>query len=532
MALFGKWSRRALLQSSGLAAAAPIAALTPAAAQAQGAAGAVSLPRLTGHERDNLFTRIGVRPLINARGTYTIISGSRSLPEVKRAMYEASHYYVQLDEMMDGIGARLAQLTGAEWGIVTTGCEAAICLATIACIAGTDIEKVQALPLVKAKDQVIIPNHSRNQYDIGVRMMGTEVVEVASPEELRAKISARTAMIYIMAGPRASTGPLSTANICAIAKERGIPVFVDAAAEEPVRPNIHLAAGATLVGYSGGKCLRGPQSSGMLIGDKSLCKAAYFQAAPHHAYGRALKCSKEEAMGLLAAVEQWYKRDHAAEQKMWRGWLQTIEARLKPLPSTTFEYLEPNDLSNRAPRLRVRWDATRLGITGTELQAKLDAAPQRILLESAQGRRPDAMASSLSIMPYMMDPGEDRIVADAIFAILSNPGRFSDPPVPIGAMASIGGAWAVTVTYPHGEATHRFTLEQSGAEVTGQHRGELYGGAIRGLVRAGTVELRSSMQIPANNIGWTFRGNVSGNRMSGTADMGEYGAAQWTAVKA
>src|SRR6476620_7564883 len=113
--------------------AAPIPALTPEAEQDQGRGATVALPRLTGHERENIFTRIGVRPLINARGTYTIISGSRSLPEVKRAMYEASHYYVQMDEMMDGIGARLGQLMGAEWGIVTTGCEAAICLATIAC---------------------------------------------------------------------------------------------------------------------------------------------------------------------------------------------------------------------------------------------------------------------------------------------------------------------------------------------------------------------------------------------------------------
>jgi seryl-tRNA(Sec) selenium transferase len=529
MALFGKWSRRELLKSSGLAAAVPVAALAPAPATAQGT---VSLPRLTGHEANNLFSRIGVRPLINGRGTYTIISGSRSLPEVKRAMYEASHYYVHLDEMMEGIGARLAQLTGAEWGITTTGCEAAICLATIACIAGTDVEKSLALPHRMAKNQVIIPSHSRNQYELGMRMIGVEMVEVSTPEDLRAKISDRTAMIYIMASPRALTGPMSTANICAIAKARGVPVFVDAAAEELSTPNIHLAAGATLVGYSGGKCLRGPQSSGMMIGDKNLCKTAYFHAAPHHTYGRALKCSKEEAMGLLAAVEQWYKRDHDAEQKMWRGWLQHIEARLKPLRSTTFEYLEPNDLSNRAPRLRVRWDANVLGITGSELAARLDAGTPRILLESGQGSRPNAMASSLSIMPYMMDPGEERIIADAIFAILSNPGRFTDPPLPpSGVPAPVGGTWNVTMTYSRGEAGQQLLLEQAGDAVSGQHKGELFAGAVRGTVRAGTVELRSSMVNPGNNFSYTLRGTVSGNRMSGTADMGEYGMATWTAVK-
>jgi seryl-tRNA(Sec) selenium transferase len=525
MGLFNApWSRRGLLKGLGLT---PVALAPAARAQAAPA----RLPRLTGLEKDNLFTRIGVRPIINGRGTYTIISGSRSLPEVKQAMFEASHYYVHLDEMMDGIGARLAALTGAEWGIATNGCEAAITLATVACVAGSDVEKCLALPYTKARDQVIIPSHSRNQYELGMKMVGVELVEVASPEEMRAKLGPRTAMVYVMASPRTLGGPMSIANICAMAKEKGVPVFVDAAAEEPLKPNIHLAVGATLVGYSGGKCLRGPQSSGMLIGDKSLCKAAYFQAAPHHAYGRALKCSKEEAMGLLAAVEQWYRRDHDAEQAMWRGWLRTIEARLKPLPSTGFDYLEPNDLSNKATRLRIKWDANVLGITGTEVVDRLDAGTPRILVEGGTGRRPDQMASTLTIMPYMMDPGEDRIIADAIHAALTNPGHFENPVVPSGAAASVGGAWAVTVSYPRGEASHTLTLQQNGDAVTGAHKGELFTGTLRGTVRAGTVELRSTMSNPGNNFSYTFHGTVSGNRMSGTVDMGEYGPASWTAVR-
>jgi hypothetical protein len=118
-------------------------------------------------------------------------------------MFEASNYFVQLDEMMDGIGAQLGKLTGAEWGIATTGCEAAICLATVACIAGTNVEQCQALPYIKVRDQVIIPKHSRNPYDFGVRMTGAEIVEVDSEEALRSKISKRTAMIYILSGPAA-----------------------------------------------------------------------------------------------------------------------------------------------------------------------------------------------------------------------------------------------------------------------------------------------------------------------------------------
>ena len=524
--MFGRWSRRDLLKSSGAVAGAvaPVAlASVPAVAQ--------PLPALSGTDADNLFTRIGVRPILNAKGTYTIISGSRSLPEVKQAMFEASHYYVHLDELMDGIGAELAKLTGAEWGIATNGCEAAIVQATVACIAGTNVEKAQALPHIKAKDQVIIPRHSRNQYDIGVRMVGAEVVEVETADDLRRAMTARTAMIYVMSSPSEARSVLPIAAICAIAKEKNIPVFVDAAAEEPLRPNIHLAAGATLVGYSGGKCLRGPQSSGMLIGQKDLCKAAYFNAAPHHNYGRALKCSKEESMGLLAAVRQWYRRDHDAEQRMWRGWLENIEARLKQLPSTRFEYLQPDDLSNRATRLRIHWDARVLGITGTELQARLDAGNPRILVDSASGARPDRMESALTIMPYMMDPGEDRIVADALFAGLSNPGRYENPPVPKGALAQLSGNWAVTIKYVRGQGEQQFTLQQTGGALTGTQKGELYQGALTGVVRANTVEMRSRMPVPGSVVDWRFKGTASGNAMSGTVDLGEYGIVPWTATK-
>src|SRR5258706_5925426 len=135
MGLFGKWSRRDLLKTSGMAAGAlATIAVTSAPASAE-------TITHSGTEKDNLFTRIGVRPMINGRGTYTIISGSRSLPEVKQAMFEASHYYVQMDEMMNGISAELDRLMRAEWGIATNGAETAICLATITCIARANVEK-------------------------------------------------------------------------------------------------------------------------------------------------------------------------------------------------------------------------------------------------------------------------------------------------------------------------------------------------------------------------------------------------------
>ena len=531
-----RWSRREVIKQSGMLSAFGAAtAVSPLAASAAVLADPQAknaLPKREGTDSDNLFTRIGVRPIINGRGTFTIISGSRSLPQVKQAMYDASFYFVHLDEMMDGIGAQLGKLTGAEWGIATTGCEAAICLATIACIAGTNVEQCQALPYIKKRDQVIIPKHSRNPYDVGARMVGAEIVEVGSEEEFRAKISDRTAMVYILSSPAAEKGSLSIKNLCAIAKEKNVPVFVDAAAEEPVYPNIHIAAGATLVGYSGGKCMRGPQSSGMLIGQKDLCKAAYFQAAPHHCYGRALKCSKEEAMGLLAAVQQWYKRDHDAEQREWRSWLNNIEARLKPLPSTSFDYLEPEDLSNKSPELRINWDANVLKITGTELVAHLDAGTPRILVGGSKGTRPDMMNSSVTIMPYMMDPGEDRIIANAIYEALTKPGPYENPVIPSGTPVPVQGTWAVTIQYPRGIGEQKFTLEQNGNNLTGTQNGEIYNAKFKGTIHANQIELQSNMEVGGNTIPWTFKGNVDGSNIAGSVHMGEYGDATWKATRA
>src|SRR5262245_15365648 len=180
----------------------------------------------------DIYASIGVRPLINCKGTFTIITGSQSLPEVKAAMDQASRRFVQLDELMEAVGKRLGELTGAEWGIVTAGCSAAETLATCACVAGSNPEKMQRIPDLRGmKDEVIIPRYSRNQYDHGIRMVGVKVVTVDSIEECEAAFGPRTAMVYIMAS-RPDTGPLGLEPISRLAKARGVPVLVDAAAED------------------------------------------------------------------------------------------------------------------------------------------------------------------------------------------------------------------------------------------------------------------------------------------------------------
>jgi uncharacterized pyridoxal phosphate-dependent enzyme len=520
-----KLSRRKFVQGSVMAGAA--SSLLPDTGHA-------AKPTTSTPAGPNLYEQIGVRPLINAKGTYTIISGSLSLPEVKQAMEEAGRHYVNMDELMAAVGGRLAKITGAEWGIVTAGCAAAITGATAACIAGTDPEKSQKMPyLVKGglKSQVIIPKHSRNPYDIGTRLLGVDVVEVETPEQLDASMGPQTAMIYILSSPAAASGPLSIAHICQAAKEKNIPVFVDAAAENLTIPNIHLAAGATFVGYSGGKCLRGPQCAGLLLGRKDLVQAAWFQAAPHHNVGRSLKVGKEEIMGMLTAVEMWTKRDHDAEWNTWKTWLGTIEAKVKPLPSVTTEYLMPEDLSNHSPRLRVKWDGNALKITGDELAKTLDAGTPRIQFDEWSGSRPDQMESSVTIMPYMMMPGDAQIVADALFATLSHPPKFSALEIPQGEPANVAGIWHVKMVYSCGEGGQRFLLEQQEGVVTGVHQGEIYYGNLTGKVHAQQVSFRSVMPVGGNVIEYSFAGSVAGNSMSGTVELGEYGHAQWSATK-
>src|SRR5690606_5812501 len=283
-----------------------------------------------GKNSKSIYTSIGVRPLINARGTVTIIGASRILPEVQQAMDAATREYVQLDELMEGVGKRLAELTGAEWGIVTSGASGAITAATAGCITGGDPDKLWQLPdLHNLKDEVIIPSYSRSAYDAAARAVGVRMVEVENLDELKAALGPRTAMIMVMAGSRSENGPLSLKEIASLAKPMDIPILVDAAAEGLPVPNPHLAQGADLVAYSGGKYLQGPQCSGLLLGRKDLVQASWITVAPHHGFGRGFKVGREEIMGALAAVEMWIKRDHEGIMKLWNARLEHISKKLQ-----------------------------------------------------------------------------------------------------------------------------------------------------------------------------------------------------------
>jgi L-seryl-tRNA(Ser) seleniumtransferase len=479
----------------------------------------------------SIYQSIGVRPLINCKGTFTIISGSQTLPEVKRAMDEASRHYVDLDELMDGVGRRLADLTGAEWGIVTAGCAAAMTHVTAASIAGTDPEKMQRLPyLAGLKSEVIIPEYSRNVYDHAIRMLGVKTVTVHDKAEFEAAFNERTAMVYVLAG-RGDTGPLGTEALSAVARQKGVPLMVDAAAEDLTIPNVHLARGATVVGYSGGKCIRGPQCAGLLLGEKNLLQAAWANSAPHHAFGRSLKVGKEEIMGMLAAVETWVKRDHKAEWAQWEAWLDRISKRVTQVGGVTTEVRQPEGLSNHAPQLILHWDGARLGITGQEVSKLLLNTDPRIVLAGARGARPQRMESMVSIMPYMMIPGDEKVAAERLYAVLSKPPKFEAAPPPAGETANVAGQWEARVEFLRGSARHTLILEQKGSDLMGTHRTEILSGDLHGTVAGNEVSFRSSHRYEGTRLSYEFAGTVGGDAMEGRVNLGEYGEARWTAKR-
>jgi D-glucosaminate-6-phosphate ammonia-lyase len=330
-----------------------------------------------------IYQSIGIEPVINCKGTFTAIGGSIELPEVRKAVDSAAMNYVVIDELAMAVGRRLAEITGAEWGMVSSGCAAGIKHVAVACITDGDPEKLVRVPDLSGftKTEVIIPRYSRNQYDHAIKNAGVDVITVDTMDELKHAISSRTAMIYLFSAPREyDEGPLSIENIVPVAKENNIPTFVDAAAEVLTIPNIHLKRGATVVGYSGGKAIRGPQCAGLLLGNKDLLFSAWQASSPHHGPGRDNKVGKEEHLGMLAAVEAWLKRNHPEEEKTWISWMEYISKKVTAINGVTTKITEPKGVDNRSARLSITWDPEVLNITGEEAVDDLASNKPRIIL--------------------------------------------------------------------------------------------------------------------------------------------------------
>ncbi len=458
----------------------------------------------------NPYANLGVRPFINCCSVRTVHGGSLMLPEVRDAVAAASRMFVNLDELMEAASARIAELTGAEWGIVTCGSAAAVALGTAACVAGNDPVKMLKLPFTEGiANRVIMPKNQRFAYDQAIRMIGTHIVEVETRAELDEALKEPVAMVCLL-GTHEHLSALRMEEIVSVVKPLGIPILVDAASEHLENPSPWLVRGADLVVYSGGKFLRGPQTSGLLLGRKDLVKAAWRNASPHQALGRPMKVSKEDIVGLVTAVEYWFKtRDAAAERRRWEADIAAISAKLGTVAKG--EIVEPKGVE-RVPRLRVSWDAARTGLDGEALRLKLLEGTPRIMLDDMS-----ANANSIEIEPFGLQAGEAEAVGNAIAVALStNAAEPAPPPV----AAGVAGEWEVTVTFLHGARTHRLRLGQSGAAIEGEQSSEAFSGPVTGRLTPEGVRFDFDTRYEGSIIRYSFAGQVAEGAMGGTVEFG------------
>jgi len=370
----------------------------------------------------DIYRRLGVRPIINARGTHTRLGGTLIRHEVLDAMREAASAYVVLDELQDKASEVIARATGAQAGIVVGGAEAGLLIGTAAILAGADPAKIAQLPVTDGmRNEAIMHRAHRNGYDHGVRAAGAKIVDIGYGSstlayQLQAAINERTALVVYLMSPWASHGALSLEKTCEIAHEANIPVLVDAAAMLPPTNSLQrfIAEGADLVTFSGGKGLMGPQSSGILAGRADLIRAARMNGNPNHSIGRAAKAAKEDIVGLIVALENYMQRDHDADMASWRAQAEWMLQRLNDYPDVGASYLH-DGREHPVPRVELVFGPDS-GIDAHELVVALEEHDPRVFLFEPTG--PSATPNSIVINTQTMQPGEEQLVVQALREVI------------------------------------------------------------------------------------------------------------------
>ena len=478
---------------------------------------------------ENLLKSIGVEPFVNCKGTNTIMGGSVVRPEVKLAMDSVSTLNVQMDELAFGIGKRLAELTGAQWGIVTAGCAAGIKMVTAASLTGGDPEKLLRIPDLTgfAKSEVIIPLSSRNVYDHAVRNTGVKVITVKSLDELQKSINSRTAMIYMTPSEK----EFSIANVSKIARPLNVPVFVDAASYILTFPDVHLAQGADAVGYSGGKGIKAPGCSGLILGRKDLLMSAHQVNSPHHGFGRDNKVGREEHIGMLAAVEASASLDHAKEMNLWVSYLETIGNKVGVIDGikTTITRPDPQLLHHVTPYLHIRWNPEVLHVTGQEVAEELGTIAPRIAV--AVGNDEPGL-TGIMLVGYMMIPGNDKVAAKRIFEVLSRKRQPKVIPEMKNPVMNMIGDWDLEVEYFSSKVTqHLFIDTQDGNWITGIFKTDLSSRPFSGSIDGNEVKIVCEYFVPGDRILTTMQGYIEAGVLSGEMDFHEFNTAKFTAKK-
>ena len=416
-----KMSRRKLLHKGGCGVLA-------------GAVGACVSPALRASEPSSAptpatgvdyYQKLGVAPFINAAGTYTVFSASTMPDEVQAAIALASRQPVNILELRDAAGEYLAKRLKCEAALVTSGAAAALTVGTAACITLGNKNAILNIPtdMTGLRNEVIVQKAHRYDYDHAIRNCGTRYVEVETLDDYERAFNDKSVMALFFNA--AEGGKISREDWIRVAHQHNIPCFNDAAADVPPISNLwnYTQMGFDLVTFSGGKGLRGPQCTGLLLGRKDLIEAAKLNNSPNsNTVGRGLKVAKEEVVGLVAAVDWFLSQDDAALEAEFRKRAELIAARVKTIPTVDTKIFIP-PVANHVPHLLITYDQNRFAISATDVAQKLRQGSPRIELNPGTGGAPASAglpggANTIIVGVWMLQPGEDAIVAERLHQVL------------------------------------------------------------------------------------------------------------------
>jgi L-seryl-tRNA(Ser) seleniumtransferase len=378
--------------------------------------GALGDASAAGAPTRSVYEALGLKHIINATGTVTVLGGSVMPPEVVAAWVDASRHFVNLLELHDRVGQRIAELIGVEAALVTTGAAGALLLATAAVVTRGDPERIRRLPDTRGmKNEVILQKGHHSCYDNQLTDVGVQLVEVETPADVRRAINERTAMMFFMNVAEAN-GRIGRDEWLALARRHRVPTLLDAAADVPPLERLagYNRVGFDLVAFSGGKAMRGPNDTGLLLGRRALIEAAKRNTNPHcGTIGRMMKVSKEDMIALLTAVERFVRLDHAAQTREYERQIGVIEAAVRDIPSLQTERIVPA-IANHVPHVILAWDEKRLKVTRARLTRELMEGDPAIQI----GRVSGTGERGILISVLTLKEGEERIVAERLRRIL------------------------------------------------------------------------------------------------------------------
>ena len=364
--------------------------------------------------RRDFFKELGLRTFINAAGTYTSMTGSLMPKEVSDAISYGTTEYVNLDELQDKVGERIAELLECEYATVSSGCFGAMSIGMAGILTGMDPKKVKQLPNTEGmRNEVIIQESHTIGYAQALTNVGAKVVKIKTARDLEKAINKNTAMLWFL-NANTDQGAIKWEEFIALGKKYNIPTFIDCAADVPPVENLFkfTKMGFDLVAFSGGKGIRGPQSAGLLLGKRKYIEAARMHTPPRgETIGRGMKVNKEEVLGMLAALELYLQKDHKAEWAMWEAQVKLISDSALEIKGVETEVHVPK-YANHVPSLRIRWNQDLVKITPNEVRDQLKNGHPSIQTVGDN--------SSVGITTWMMVPGQERIVAIRVSEILSS----------------------------------------------------------------------------------------------------------------